>query len=118
MKYLLLLSVLIISFFAFSPGQLTPAFIVNHDKAAHAITFFLLSWMMSKSFPMMPLLKTIVLLFLGALAIEVIQFLFAGRGFSTEDMLFNAVGIFSYCILIQALQLAVLLRLSAQKKNF
>lgn len=100
MKYLFLLSLLIIAIFAFSPGQFTPAFIVNHDKAAHAITFFLLSWMMRKSFPAMPWLKTIVLLGLGALAIELIQFLFAGRGFSTEDMLFNALGISLYFIAV------------------
>ncbi|WP_428353525.1 VanZ family protein [Methyloprofundus sp.] len=117
MKYLLSLTLLVIGIFAFSSGQLTPAFIVNHDKAAHALTFFILSWMLRRSFPAMPWLKIIMLLSLVALAIETIQFLFAERGFSIEDMLFNAMGIFSYFILIQVLQLTGLLRLSAQEKN-
>jgi len=88
-----------IAFFAFSPGQLTPAYIVNHDKAAHAVVFFILSWMMRRSFPAMTMRKMILTVGLLALGIEVIQFLFANRGFSAEDMIYNALGISLYVIL-------------------
>lgn len=99
MIYLLLLSLLVISIFAFSPGQYTPAFIVNHDKATHAVVFFVLSFMMHRSFPAMPMQKNILVLGLLALTIEIVQFLFADRGFSVEDMGFNAIGISIYVIL-------------------
>jgi len=99
MIYLLLLSLLVISIFAFSPGQYTPAFIVNHDKAAHAVVFFVLSFMMHRSFPAMPMQKNILVLGLLALTIEIVQFLFADRGFSVEDMGFNAMGISLYLFL-------------------
>lgn len=105
MKYLLLLSLMVISFFAFSPGQFTPAFIVNHDKAAHTATFFVLSLMLRRSFSAMSMQRIIILLGMLALAIETIQLLFANRGFSAEDMIFNVFGISIYVILEQCLKL-------------
>lgn len=93
MKYLLLLSLLVISIFAFSPGHFTPAFIVNNDKAAHLVVFSILSLMMSRSFPAMQVQKNVLLLSLLALAIETIQFLFAKRGFSAEDILYDIAGV-------------------------
>ena len=98
MKYLFILSLITISFFAFSPGQYTPAFIVNHDKAAHTLTFFVLSFLMHRSFIMIPITKIMMFTISLGIAIELIQFLFTSRGFSLEDLMYDVIGVTMYVI--------------------
>ena len=66
-KYLLVSSLLVIFVFALLPGQLTPAYIVNHDKAAHALAFFTLYLMMAGAFPRLLLRARLISLALLAL---------------------------------------------------
>lgn len=96
MKYLLVLSLIIISLFAFSPGEYTPATIVNHDKTVHALTFFVLSFLLHRSFRNIPVTQIIVFTILMGLAIELIQFIFTSRGFSLEDLMYDIVGVTLY----------------------
>lgn len=96
MKHLLTGSVLIIFLFALMPGQVTPAFIVNHDKAAHATAFFMLALMLHRSFVFMPLVLRVFALVLMGLSIEIMQYLFAHRGFSFEDIVYDLLGITLY----------------------
>lgn len=104
MKYLFLLSLAVICVFAFSPGQYTPAFIVNHDKAAHAVTFFVLMFLMHRSFKTMPVTTIALFVILLGIAIELIQFLFTSRGFSLEDLLYDAVGITMYAMVLSIIR--------------
>ena len=61
-KYLLVLGLLVIFAFSLLPGQLTPAYVVNHDKAAHALAFVMLSCMLAGAFPFLSLGVRFVLL--------------------------------------------------------
>lgn len=99
MKYLLILSLGVISFFAFSSGENTPALFVNHDKEAHASAFFLLSFLLHRSFKTISIYKIMMLAMSLGVAIEVIQILFTSRGFHVEDLIYDAVGIAMYCII-------------------
>lgn len=96
MKYLFMVSLICIGVFAFSPGQYTPAFIVNHDKAAHTLTFFVLTFLMHRSFRTLTILYITIFAILLGIAIELIQFFFTSRGFSLEDLMYDAVGIALY----------------------
>jgi len=96
MKYLFLLSLVTISIFAFSSGRYTPALIVNHDKVAHALIFFVLSFLMHRSFLIMPITKMMGLMILLGIVIELIQFLFISRGFSLEDLMHDGIGVILY----------------------
>jgi len=107
MKYLFILSLIIISVFAFSPGQYTPAFIVNHDKTAHVLTFFVLTFLMQYTFRTIVIYKIMMLAMLLGVTIELIQLLFTSRGFSFEDLIYDVIGITIYGItylLIYSLQ--------------
>jgi VanZ family protein len=98
MKYILAGSLLTIFLFALMPGQMTPAFIVNHDKAAHVAAFFVLALMFQKSFVMVPLLVRLIVLFLIGVGIEISQYLFSNRGFSLEDIAYDTLGIALYTV--------------------
>lgn len=106
MKYVFAGSLLVIFLFALMPGQMTPAVIVNHDKAAHAAAFFLLAFMVQRSFVMMPLSKRLMWLVLMAVSIEMLQYLVAHRGFSLEDLAYDALGIALYTAVTIPLKLA------------
>lgn len=96
MKYLFILSLITISVFAFSPGQNTPVFIAYHDKAAHALTFFILSFLMHRSFSLLSMTKIIMFMISLGIAIELIQLLFTSREFSLEDLMYDAIGMTMY----------------------
>ncbi len=113
MKYLFVLSLITISIFAFSPGQYTPAIIVNHDKAAHALAFFILSFLVHCSFRIIPIYKIMMLTITIGLAIELIQFLFTSRGFSLEDLMYDIVGVSIYVMIYFFIQL-----LQSSKKRY
>lgn len=96
MRYVFIVSLMFISVFSFSPGEYTPAFIVNHDKMAHASVFFILSFFLHRAFPVYKI-QTIVLFGLSfGLAIETVQYFFASRGFSLEDLIFDSIGVAIY----------------------
>jgi VanZ family protein len=98
-KYLLVLGLLVIFAFSLLPGQMTPAYVVNHDKAAHALAFVILSFMLAGAFPFLSLGVRFMLLALLALIIETLQFLFVGRGFSIEDLLYDLAGMLLFVVL-------------------
>jgi len=107
MKYMLIGSVLTIFLFALMPGQVTPAFIVNHDKAAHATAFFMLAMMLHRSFVVMPIVHRVSILVLMGLSIEIMQYLFAHRGFSFEDIAYDLLGITLYTLVARETRLSV-----------
>ncbi len=107
MKYILAGTVLTIFLFALMPGQVTPAFIVNHDKAAHAAVFFMLAMMLHRSFAVMPVLQRVLILGLLGLSIEILQYLFAHRGFSYEDIAYDLLGMALYTMASMQRKLAV-----------
>lgn len=107
MKYMLIGSVLTIFLFALMPGQVTPAFIVNHDKAAHTAAFFMVAMMLHRSFILMPIVHRISILVLMGLSIEIMQYLFAHRGFSLEDIAYDLLGITLYTLLARQTRLSV-----------
>lgn len=106
-RYLLLAGLMVIFLFALLPGQLTPAYIVNHDKGAHALAFFVLSLMLAGAFPLSGLRFRLLVLILLALSIEAMQFLFVGRGFSGEDLLFDAIGVFLFWVVVESYRMVV-----------
>lgn len=95
-KYLLISSLLVIFVFALSPSQFTPAYVVNHDKAAHVMAFFILSLLLRRAFPVLTTPTHVMILGLLALMIEMVQYLLVGRGFSVEDLLYGLMGIFLF----------------------
>jgi len=101
-KYLLVIGLLVIFVFALLPGQLTPAYVVNHDKAAHALAFFMLSLMLVRAFPGWFLPARLISLALLALMIEAMQYLFVGRGFSVEDLLYDIAGALLFVMVSQS----------------
>lgn len=107
MRYILAGLLLIIFLFALMPGQMTPAFVVNHDKAAHAAVFFLLSLMVHKSFVLMPILQRLSILVVAGISIELLQYLFTDRGFSFEDIAYDLLGITLYSVLSMQTRLVV-----------
>lgn len=105
-KYLLGFALLVIFAFSLLPGQLTPAYVVNHDKAAHALAFFLVSFVLAGAFPFLSLRARFALLALLALMIETLQFLFVGRGFSVDDLLYDLAGVLLFVLLSASFSLA------------
>ena len=105
-RYLLLAGLLVIFVFALLPGQLTPAYIVNHDKGAHALAFFILSLMLAGAYPLWRLRFRLLVLGVLALSIELMQYLFVGRGFSVQDLMFDALGVFSFWVVAETCRLA------------
>ncbi|MEN8304382.1 MAG: VanZ family protein, partial [Campylobacterota bacterium] len=80
------------------------AFIVNHDKAAHALAFFLLTFLMHRSFKIMQIQKTMLLTISFGVAIEMIQFFFTPRGFSLEDLIYDIIGVIVYVSVYQSIK--------------
>ena len=110
-KFLLFCSLLLIFIFALSPGHFTPAFIVNHDKLAHLLALLTLSFMMQGALPSLALRFRVLALILLALSIECMQFLFTGRGFSGEDLLYDTAGIMLFIVISQFFRLIQKVRL-------
>lgn len=96
MKYIFIVSLLIVFVFAFSPGKYTPAYIVDHDKIAHAMAFFMLSFFLHRTFPIWKMQTVMLLMFLFGLTLEMVQFLFTSRGFSLKDLMYDVVGMIIY----------------------
>ena len=103
MKLLLFGTVAAILLFSFMPGRLTPAFVVNHDKAVHAAAFFILALMIRYEWK--ALRSGRLVLILGALGagIEIGQHFFTDRHFSAEDLLSDAAGILFYIMAARGL---------------
>lgn len=103
-----LLLVIILSgtlFFAFAPGQWTPAWVVNHDKFVHAIVFFSLSVLFSRVLPRLNLYQHFVSLMILAVVIEGIQYALANRGFSFQDIVFDLIGILVFYAVVGLIKL-------------
>ena len=101
-KVILLSGLLVIFVFALLPGQLTPAYIVNHDKAAHALAFFIVALMLQGAFPRLALTARLLVLAGLALLIELMQFVLVGRGFSVEDLIYDAAGIVLFVLVSES----------------
>lgn len=99
-KFLLLFVLIVVSVFAFAPGQWTPAWVVNHDKFVHLLVFFTLSIMLSFVFPSLRLIEHLAFLMVFAFLIEVVQYLFVGRGFSVADILYDVAGAVLFYFLV------------------
>ena len=99
-KLLLILTSLLILIFATAPGDWTPAWIVNHDKFSHMLVFFILALMLSLALPRMKLIIHTSTIILFALSIESMQLMFAARGFSFEDILFDIAGLMLFYLLV------------------
>jgi len=98
-KILLSIVLLAILVFAFSPGNWTPAWVVNHDKFSHMVVFFILAFMLKFSFPKMPVFMQLSLLIAFAFTIELLQYLFFNRGFSVIDLIYDLIGIGLFVVL-------------------
>ncbi len=61
--------------------------------------------MLAGAFPFSGLRFRLLLLVLLALSIEAMQFLFVGGGFSGEDLLFDALGVFSFWLVVESYRL-------------
>ena len=92
-KIILILFVAAVSVFSLLPGTYTPVFVVNHDKAAHMVAFFLLSFLVCRAFKCGKSAGMLLFTGLFALFIETAQLLFTERGFSSEDILFDVFGV-------------------------
>ena len=104
-KFLFLSGLLVIFVFALSPGHITPAYIVNHDKMAHVAGFFMLSFLLQGAFPLLIIRARVLVLVLLALMIETMQYLFVGRSFSLDDLLYGVAGILLFVVLSESLKL-------------
>lgn len=115
-KTVLVLCVIAILIFSLLPGHFTPAYIVNHDKIAHMTAFFFLALMVCRTFGYRKVVRLFWLMTLFAFLIEISQLLFTYRGFSWEDLLFDALGVLIYLSLFRTVMgLNAFLR--AGKKN-
>jgi len=93
---LFILIVLGVLIFAFAPGQWTPAWIVNHDKFSHMVVFFALSIFLSLAIPSLSLVQHSLFLLSFAILIELVQYLFVGRGFSIDDLIYDVLGVLGF----------------------
>ncbi len=99
MKYLFYLLVGVTLFFSLSAAHITPAIIVNHDKFAHFVVFFVLSFCMNLAFPTHAIKDLTVVMISLAVGIELFQYLFAHRELSVVDLGASVAGIFVYLII-------------------
>ncbi len=86
-------------FFSLSVGRIIPAIVVNHDKFAHFVVFFVLSFCMNISFPKYPIKNLVVIMGSLALGIELLQYLLSSRDSSIGDLGASMAGIFVYLML-------------------
>ena len=101
MKYLFYIFVGVTLFFSLSVGNMTPAIVVNHDKIAHFVAFFVLSFFMNISFPTQTIKNLIVIMILIAVGIEFAQYYFANRELSVIDLGASVAGIIGYVIMLK-----------------
>ena len=84
---------------AFTPIEISMG--TNHfhmDKAKHFLAFFVLAFIIDRTFLFINLYVRVTILIIFAFMIEVIQS-FIGREFSIWDFVFSTIGIFIYIIL-------------------
>lgn len=86
--------------FALGPARLTPAYVVNHDKAFHALGFFIFAISLSLIRQNLSLVLHAFILSVLAFSIEAFQYMFSGRGFSLEDIAYDLVGIAVFYLLV------------------
>ena len=99
MKYIFFILVGVTLFFSFSAGPITPAIVVNHDKVAHFVVFFVLSFCMNISFSKDTIKNLILVMILLAIGIECVQYLFTNRELSILDLWASLAGIFVYVMI-------------------
>jgi VanZ family protein len=84
---------------AFSPIQINTGTNPFHiDKAKHLLAFFVLAFIIDRTFLFINLYIRIFILVVFAFMIEVIQS-FIGREFSIWDFVFSVLGVFAYLVL-------------------
>jgi hypothetical protein len=103
-RALLILVLIGIMLFAFSPGNWTPAWVVNHDKFSHLMAFLLLAFLLNNSLPRIKISILVVLLVSFAIGIELFQWTFVNRGFSTVDILYDLFGIGLFLIWVHVFE--------------
>jgi len=86
--------------FALGPARLTPAYVVNHDKAFHALGFFIFAMALSYINKHLSVFVHAFILIALAVSIEAIQYFFSGRGFSARDIFYDLVGIAIFYLLV------------------
>ena len=100
-RFVFLVLVLVTLFFSFSPGSVSPAFVVNNDKLAHFVVFFGLTFWLKFSFPGFFARKLFFIMAFLAASIEVFQYLFAGRELSFFDFGAGVLGVFVYLVVLR-----------------
>ena len=100
-RFVFLVLVVVTLFFSFSPGSVSPAFVVNNDKLAHFVVFFGLTFWLKFSFPGFLARKLFFIMVLLAASIEVFQYLFANREFSFFDFGAGGLGVFVYLVVLR-----------------
>jgi VanZ family protein len=116
-KTVLMLFVVGITVFSLIPGQYTPAFIVNNDKAAHTGAFFILSFFVCLAYGCGKISRALLLIGFFALFIETAQLVLTDRGFSPKDLLFDALGVILYFLLSGFIKRVKLPKQTAKKNK-
>lgn len=96
MKPLFYVVVGAILFLAFIPSKFTPSIVGGHDKIAHFVAFFVLSFGMKISFSTYSFRRIFLMMALLAAGIEIFQYGFTSRQFSVADFGAGMAGVFIY----------------------
>jgi VanZ family protein len=102
-RVLLVIALLVISYFAFTPLEI-PVVVEFNDKLTHIFAFLVLAFLVDFSWPQTSWnpLKYFPLFGYG-LFIEIVQAMIPNRIFSTWDMLADLLGLFIYPLLLPLL---------------
>jgi VanZ family protein len=100
-KSLFYIVVGVILFLAFSPSQFTPSIVGGHDKIAHFVAFFVLSFGMKISFTTYSFRRIFLMMALLAAGIEIFQYGFTSRQFSIADFGAGMAGVFIYLSMVR-----------------
>lgn len=101
MKSLFYIVVGVILFLAFTPSKFTPSIVGGHDKIAHFVAFFVLSFGMKFSFSTYSFRRIFLMMALLAAGIEIFQYYFTNRQFSIMDFGAGMAGVFIYLSLLK-----------------
>ncbi|MCK5829822.1 MAG: hypothetical protein KAH20_05925 [Methylococcales bacterium] len=101
MKSLFYVVVGVMLFFAFLPGKFTPNIIGHHDKLAHFVAFFILSFGMKFSFSTYSFRRIFLIMAILAAGIEFFQYGFTSRQFSIVDFGAGMAGVFIYLSILR-----------------
>lgn len=93
--------VVVILFLAFVPSQFDPDLARGHDKIAHFVAFFVLSFSMKVSFSSHTFRRIFLIMALLAAGIEIFQYCFTSRQFSVTDFGAGMAGVFVYLSILR-----------------